>query len=173
MVITVVMLSHSEPFSHIIQKRHLRDLGSLLFTFNMLWAYFSFSQLLIIWSGNQPEEITYYKERLYGAWGAVAIIVVALHFFIPFFALLSRDLKRNQAVLPKIAMWLIAMRVVDIFWWTRPEFTLSALPTLWDFAAILALGGIWLWFFALQLKQRPLLPLGEPKLAEAIATHEH
>jgi hypothetical protein len=173
MVITVVMLSYSEPFSHIIQKRHLRDLGSLLFTFNMLWAYFSFSQLLIIWSGNQPEEITYYKERLYGAWGAVAIIVVTLHFFIPFFALLSRDLKRNKAVLPKIAMWLIAMRVVDIFWWTRPEFTLSALPTLWDFAAILALGGIWLWFFALQLKQRPLLPLGEPKLAEAIATHEH
>jgi hypothetical protein len=173
MIITVVMLSYSEPFSHIIQKRHLHDLGKLLFAFNMLWAYFSFSQLLIIWAGNQPEEITYYKERLYGAWGAVAIIVVSLHFFIPFFALLSRDLKRNKALLPKIALWLIFMRVVDIFWWTRPEFTLSALPTLWDIAAILALGGIWLWFFALQLKQQPLLPLGEPKLAEAIANHEH
>lgn len=173
MIITVVMFSYSEPFSHIIQKRHLHDLGKLLFAFNMLWAYFSFSQLLIIWSGNQPEEITYYKERLYGAWGAVAIIVVTLHFFIPFFALLSRDVKRNRAVLPKIAMWLIVMRVVDIFWWTRPEFTLSALPSLWDFAAVLALGGIWLWFFAVQLKQQPLLPLGEPKLAEAIANHEH
>ena len=173
MIITVVMFSQSEPFSHVVQKRHLHDLGKLLFAFNMLWAYFSFSQLLIIWAGNQPEEISYYKERLYGAWGAVAIIVVTLHFFIPFFALLSRDLKRSQAVLPKIAMWLIVMRVVDIFWWTRPEFTLSALPTLWDFAAVLALGGIWLWFFALQLKQQPLLPLGEPKLAEAIANHEH
>ena len=100
-------------------------------------------------------------------------MVLVLHFFIPFFALLSRDVKRNQSVLPKIAMWLIAMRFLDIFWLTRPEFTYRALPTLWDIAAILALGGIWLWFFAVQLKQQPLLPLGEPKLAEAIANHEH
>jgi hypothetical protein len=173
MIIMVVMFSRSEPFSHIVQKRHLHDLGKLLFAFNMLWAYFSFSQLLIIWSGNQPEEITFYKSRLNGPWGVVAAMVLVLHFFIPFFALLSRDVKRNQAVLPKIAMWLIAMRFLDIFWLTRPEFTYQALPTLWDIAAILALGGIWLWFFAVQLKQQPLLPLGEPKLAEAIANHEH
>jgi len=173
MIITVVMFSRSEPFSHIIQKRHLHDLGKLLFAFNMLWAYFSFSQLLIIWSGNQPEEITFYKSRLNGSWGVVAAMVLVLHFFVPFFALLSRDVKRNQSVLPKIAMWLIAMRFLDIFWLTRPEFTYRALPTLWDIAAILALGGIWLWFFAVQLKQQPLLPLGEPKLAEAIANHEH
>src|SRR2546427_5232705 len=117
----------------------------LLFAFNMLWAYFSFSQLLIIWSGNQPEEITFYKSRLNGSWGVVAAMVLVLHFFIPFFALLSRDVKRNQAVLPKIAMWLIAMRFLDIFWLTRPEFTSSAWPKLWDFAALFALGGIWLW----------------------------
>jgi hypothetical protein len=173
MIITVVLFSRAEPFAHIVQKRHLHDLGKLLFAFNMLWAYFAFSQLLIIWSGNQPEEITFYKSRFSGAWGTVAVMVLVLHFFIPFFALLSRDLKRNQAALPKIAMWLIAMRCLDLFWLTRPEFTSRALPTLWDFAALLALGGIWLWFFAFQLKQQPLLPLGEPKLAEAIAHHEH
>jgi hypothetical protein len=173
MIIVVVLCSRTEPFSHFIQKRHLHDLGKLLFTFNMLWAYFSFSQLLIIWSGNQPEEITFYRSRLFGGWGVVAAMVLILHFFLPFFALLSRDVKRNQSVLPKIAMWMIAMRCLDLFWLTRPEFTSSALPKLWDFAAILALGGIWLWFFALQLKQHPLLPLGEPKLAEAIANHEH
>jgi hypothetical protein len=173
MIITVVMFSHAEPFSHIVQRRHLHDLGKLLFTFNMLWAYFGFSQLLIIWSGNQPEEISFYRSRLYGGWGAVAVMVLVLHFFIPFFALLSRDVKRNQAVLPKIAMWLLAMRCVDLYWWTRPEFTANALPSLWDFAAVLALGGLWLWFFAMQLKQLPLLPLGEPKLTEAIAIHEH
>ncbi len=173
MIITVVLCSRAEPFSHIIQKRHLHDLGKLLFTFNMLWAYFSFSQLLIIWSGNQPEEITFYRSRLFGGWGVVAALVLILHFFLPFFALLSRDLKRNQALLPKLAMWMIAMRSLDLFWLTRPEFTTSALPTLWDFATILGLGGIWLWFFAVQLKQRPLLPLGEPKLAEAIANDEH
>ena len=173
MIITVVMFSRSEPFSHVIQKRHLHDLGKLLFAFNMLWAYFSFSQLLIIWSGNQPEEITFYKSRLSGAWGYVAVMVLLLHFLLPFFALLSRDVKRNQSALTKIAIWMIAMRFLDLFWLTRPEFTYHALPTLWDIAAILALGGIWLWFFAVQLKQQPLLPLGEPKLAEAIANHEH
>jgi hypothetical protein len=173
MIITVVWCSRTEPFSDIVQKRHLHDLGKLLFMLNMLWAYFSFSQLLIIWSGNQPEEISFYRSRFYGAWGAVAIMVLVLHFLIPFFALLSRDVKRNRALLPKIAMWMIAMRFLDIFWLTRPEFTSRALPTLWDLATILALGGIWLWFFAVQLKQRPLLPLGEPKLAEAIANHEY
>ena len=173
MIIVVVMVSHVEPFSHLVQKRHLHDLGKLLFAFNMLWAYFGFSQLLIIWAGNQPEEISFFKSRLYGGWGVVAVMVLVLHFFIPFFALLSRDVKRNQAVLPKIAMWLIAMRCLDLYWLTRPEFTSRALPTLWDFAAVLALVGIWLWFFARQLKERPLLPLGEPKLAEAIANHEH
>jgi hypothetical protein len=173
MIITVVMLSKTEPFSQIVQKKHLHDLGKLLFAFNMLWAYFGFSQLLIIWSGNQPEEITFYHSRLFGGWGVVAVLVLTLHFFIPFFALLSRDVKSNQVVLPKIAMWLIAMRCLDLFWLTRPEFTASALPRIWDVAAVLGLGGIWLWFFAMQLKQRPLLPLGEPKLAEAIASHEH
>jgi hypothetical protein len=173
MIIVVIMCSHAEPFSHFVQKRHLHDLGKLLFAFNMLWAYFGFSQLLIIWAGNQPEEISFYRSRLYGGWGVVAVMVLVLHFFIPFFALLSRDLKRNQALLPKIALWLIAMRCLDLFWLTRPEFTSHALPTFWDLTAVLALGGIWLWFFAKQLKQQPLLPLGEPKLAEAIANHEH
>jgi hypothetical protein len=173
MIIVVVMVSHVEPFSHFVQKRHLHDLGKLLFAFNMLWAYFGFSQLLIIWAGNQPEEISFFKSRLYGGWGMVAVMVLVLHFFIPFFALLSRDVKRNQAILPKIAMWLIAMRCLDLYWLTRPEFTSRALPTILDLAAVLGLGGIWLWFFARQLKQAPLLPLGEPKLAEAIANHEH
>ena len=173
MIIVVVMCSRTEPFEHYINKRHMHDLGKLLFAFNMLWAYFSFSQLLIIWSGNQPEEITFYKSRLNGAWGVVAVMVLLFHFVIPFFALLSRDAKRNKSILPKIAMWMIAMRCLDLYWLTRPEFTSSALPSKWDIATILALGGIWLWFFAFQLKQRPLMPLGEPKLGEAIATHEH
>src|SRR6267154_2058357 len=156
MILVVVMLAEKDPFAHFIQERHLHDLGKLLFAFNMLWAYFSFSQFLIIWSGNQPEEITFYKSRLNGAWGYVAVMVLLLHFLLPFFALLSRDLKRNQSALTKIAIWMIAMRFLDLFWLTRPEFTYHALPTLWDIAAFLALGGIWLWFFAVQLNQQPL-----------------
>ena len=178
MIAVLTMLSRSEPFSHIVQARHLHDLGKLLFAFIMLWAYFDFSQLLIIWSGNLPEEISFYRTRLYGHWGAIAVIVLVFHFFLPFFILLSRDVKRSQRLLPSVAIWLILMRCVDLFWMTRPDFgthdmPASAIPTVWDFGALLALGGLWVWFFARQLKQMPLLPLGDPKLAEAIAHDEH
>jgi len=173
MIATVVLLSRSEPFASVLQKRHLHDLGKLLLAFVMLWAYFDFSQLLIIWSGNQPEEISFYRTRLYGGWGVVAVIVLVFHFLVPFLLLLSQDLKRNPKLISRIAVWLILMRLVDLFWMTRPEFTSRAAPTWLDLVLPIALGGIWLGFFAFNLKQCPLLPLGDPKLAEAIEHHEH
>jgi len=171
-IAVLVLLSKTAPMEGLVQSRHLHDLGKLLLAFVMLWAYFGFSQLLIIWSGNLPEEISFYRSRLYGGWGVVAVIVLIFHFFVPFFFLLPRDVKRSAKLLPKIALWLIFMRLVDLFWLTRPEFTASAVPALMDIAAILALGGIWLAFFARNLKAQPLLPLGDPKLEEAIEVHE-
>src|SRR3984893_17051010 len=173
MIAVVVLLARSGPLSGVLQPRHIHDLGKLLLAFLMLWAYFDFSQLLIIWSGNQPEEISFYRTRLYSEWGVVAVVIVIFHFFVPFFLLLSRDLKRNTKLLPRVAVWLIFMRLVDLFWMTRPEFTTRAWPGVWDLAAPLAAGGLWFFFFAGQLKQLPLLPLGDPNLAEAIAHHEH
>jgi hypothetical protein len=172
MISVIVLLAQTAPLQSVVQKRHLHDLGKLLLAFVMLWAYFDFSQLLITWSGNQPEEISFYRSRLYGQWGVVAVIVLIFHFFVPFFLLLSRQLKRNPSALPKVAVWLILMRFVDLYWMTRPEFSASALPSLWDLVAPLALGGLWLGVFAWQLKQLPLLPLGDPKLEEAIEQHE-
>jgi hypothetical protein len=173
MIAVVVLLSRTPPMAGLIQKRHIHDLGKLLLTFVMLFAYFDFSQLLIIWSGNQPEEITFYRSRLYGEWGVVAVIVLVFHFFVPFFLLLSRDLKRNPRLLPKVAIWMIVMRLVDLFWMTRPEFTARAIPSWIDFVVPIALIGLWVGFFAFNLQKLPLLPLGDPKLAEAIAQHEH
>jgi hypothetical protein len=173
MIAIVVLLARTGPLSGILQPRHIHDLGKLLLAFVMLWAYFQFSQLLIIWAGNQPEEITFYYSRLHSQWGVVAVIVLVFHFFVPFFLLLSRDLKRNPKLLPGVAVWLIFMRLVDLFWYSRPEFTPRALPTIWDLAAVLGLGGVWFFFFAGQLKQLPVLPVGDPKLAEAIANDEH
>ena len=173
MIAVVILLATTGPLANVLQKRHIQDLASLLLAFVMLWAYFSFSQLLIIWSGNLPEEITFYRSRLYGQFGVVAVILVIFHFFVPFFLLLSRDLKRSMKALPLVAIWLILMRLVDLFWTIRPEFTSRAVPTPWDLAAPLALGGLWLFVFAGQLKQMPLLPLGDPKLEEAVEHHEH
>jgi hypothetical protein len=173
MICVVVLLSRAPVFQGVLKPRYLHDLGKLLLAFVMLWAYFSFSQLLIIWSGNSPEEISFYRSRLYGEWGYVSVIILIFHFFVPFFLLLSRDLKRNPSLLPKVAMWLIFMRFVDIYWLTRPEFTPSAIPSLWDLAAVLGLVGLWFFVFAWQLQKMPLLPLGEPKLEEVLDPHEH
>jgi hypothetical protein len=172
-IAVVVLLSRTAPMAGLIQPRHLTDLGKLLLTFVMLWAYFAFSQLLIIWSGNLPDEISFYRSRLYGGWGVVAVIVLVFHFFVPFFLLLSRDLKRNNRQLPSVAILLIVMRLVDLFWMTRPDFTSSAVPALMDFAAVVALAGIWLAVFSRNLQRQPLLPLGDPKLEEAIEVHEY
>lgn len=173
MIAVIVLLAGSEPFQGIIKKRHLHDLAKLLFAFNMLWAYFAFSQLLIIWSGNQPEEITFYRSRLNGQWGVVAVIVLLLSFAIPFLLLLSRDVKRTASVVSKIAVWMIFMRLVDLYWMTKPEFTSRALPTWLDIVVPVALIGLWLGFFAMNLKQRPLLPVGDPNLSEVLAPNEH
>ena len=101
------------------------------------------------------------------------MLVLLLHFAIPFLLLLSRDLKRTGSMISKVAIWMIAMRLVDLFWLTRPEFTPVASVTWLDIVVPIALLGLWLGFFAWNLKKMPLLPLGEPKLAEAIANHEH
>jgi hypothetical protein len=160
MIAVIVLLAGSEPFNGVIKKRHLHDLAKLLFAFNMLWAYFAFSQLLIIWSGNQPEEITFYRSRLNGQWGVVAVIVLLFSFAIPFLLLLSRDVKRTASL-------------VDLYWMTRPEFTSRAVPTWLDIVVPVALIGLWMGFFAMNLKQRPLLPVGDPNLSEVLAQNEH
>jgi hypothetical protein len=173
MIAVIVLLAGSEPFKEIIKKRHLHDLAKLLFAFNMLWAYFAFSQLLIIWSGNQPEEITFYRSRLNGQWGVVAVIVLLFSFAVPFLLLLSRDIKRTAGLVSKIAVWMIFMRLVDLYWMTRPEFTSRAVPTWLDIVVPVALIGLWMGFFAMNLKQRPLLPVGDPNLSEVLAQNEY
>jgi hypothetical protein len=139
----------------------------------MLWAYFSFSQLLIIWSGNQPEEISFYRSRLNGQWGVVAVMVLVFSFGIPFLLLLSKDVKKTASVISKVAVWMIFMRLVDLYWYTKPEFSHQAVPTWLDIVVPVALIGLWLGFFAMNLKQRPLLPVGDPNLSEVLAQNEH
>lgn len=173
-IAVVVLLARSEPMSRILQPRHLHDLGKLLFAFLMLWAYFAFSQLLIIWAANLPHEITFYTKRLQTSWIAVSFLLLLFHFALPFFLLLSRDVKRSARLLPRLALLVLFMRVVDLFWLTAPEFSPAGLHVSGlDFAAPIGIGGLWLAYFAWQLKGRPLLPLGDPQLAAATKRDEH
>jgi len=168
-IAVVVLLARYKPLSGVLQPRHVHDLGKLLLAFVMLWAYFAFSQLLIIWSGNLPEETPWYVHRLQSGWRWVGLLLVLFHFALPFVLLLSRDLKRNARSMALLAIGVIVARVADLFWLTAPEFWPGSFHIHWmDVAAPIGLGGIWLAFFAWQLKTRPLLPVGDPQLAQAL-----
>ena len=149
------------PLAEIADAKRLRGLGNLLLAFVMLWAYCAFSQYLLIWSGNLRDEITWYLPRTAGVWGWTAISLIVLHFFLPFFLLLSRDLKENHKTLLWIALLVFALRYVDVFWLIKPAFSPASFSIGWlDFAAPIGLGGVWLAYF-LRLFERQPLPVGE------------
>jgi hypothetical protein len=164
-----VLLAGCAPLGRVLQPRHLHDLGKLLLAFVMVWAYLAFSQLLIMWSGNLPEEISWYLRRLAGGWQWVGVALLLFHFALPFVLLLSREIKRNPRTLARLAALVLVMRVVDLFWLTAPEFPPAGFHFHWmDIAAPVGVGGLWLAAFAWQLKTWPLLPVGDPNLAEAL-----
>lgn len=173
-IVVLIMLSQVPPLDRVVTAHHLHDLGKLLFAFLMLWAYLSFSQFLIIWSANTIEEIPHYLSRWEGGWQYVSIFVIVLHFVVPYVLLLSRDLKRSATRLRVVATWLVVTRVVEYYWHVAPEFhTESFNPTLLDLALPIALGGIFLALYAMNLKGRSLLPVHDPGLEKALTHHVH
>ena len=163
------LLSHDKPMSEAFHTSHLHDLGKLLLMFVMLWAYFSFSQLLIIWSGNLTTEIPWYAPRWHNSWAWIGIALVCLEFFVPFLLLLSRRLKRTQWMLLGVVGLLLFMRLVDLYWLVMPDFYRNGLRLHWlQFCVPLALGSLWISAFLWQLRKRPLLPLQAPNLQEAL-----
>jgi hypothetical protein len=136
------------------------DLGKMLLAFVIFWIYVSFSQFLVIWSGNLPKEISWYLHRSAGGWQWVALVLMLSQFFIPFALLLSRDAKRQKFRLAMIAVLIVVASVLNIFWLVAPSFHPTRCSVHWmDLAELLALGGIWSFTFIFFLKRRPLLPL--------------
>jgi len=175
----VILISHylteRQPMADVFSKDHFHDYGKLLFAFVMLWGYLSFSQFLLIWSGNLPEEIPFYLRRFDGGWMAVSGLLLVGQFVLPFVLLLSADLKKRSAMLVKVAVLVLVMRWVDIVWNTAPTLKAvhggehSMLAGLWiDLAALVGLGGIWVWWYMRELGKHPLLPVNDPFLREAL-----
>src|SRR5215510_8736146 len=122
LITALVWLARRPPLRDIVRPTHFNDLANLMLAFVMLWAYFSFSQYLIIWSGNLPEEIAWYLDRLQTGWRLVAVALVIFHFSVPFLLLLSRTIKRDARLIVGVASGVLVARVVDFFWLTAPEF---------------------------------------------------
>lgn len=159
-------IADREPVSKIFGAANFHDLGKLMLAFVMLWAYFAFSQLIIIYAGNLPEEIPWYLNRMEGGWEYIGLGVILFHFALPFVLLLSRNLKRNAGRLAALAVFVLLVRFLDMYFMITPAFTPKVLDVHWqDLAAFVGVGGIWLATFVRQLQKRPLLPLQDPELA--------
>ncbi len=166
------LLSFFEPMARVLRPPHFHDLGKLLLMMVMVWAYFSFSQLVIVWAGNLPHEITFYLPRFATSWGWLGVALIVVQFFVPFLLLLSRPLKRNAAWLTAVAAIVLLMRYMDLVWIVLPGYHNTAFQMSWlTFTAPLGIGGIWLAAFFRELPKRPLLPVNAPELEEALV-HE-
>jgi hypothetical protein len=167
-IAVVIVLSQWEPIKEYVTAQHFHDLGNMMLAFTVLWAYLSFSQFLIIWAGNLPDEVPWYVRRLGQGWGGVAVFLVVFHFCVPFLLLLQRDIKRRASLLLKVALFMLVVRIVDVYWIVEPSFYGNKVQVHWtDFVAPLAVGGLWLALFFWQLSSRPLVPLRDPRLEGA------
>lgn len=169
------VLSAAEPIKDSVGPKQFNDLGNLMLTFTLLWAYLSFDQFLIIWSGNLKDEITWYTQRVYGPWGPIAVALLLLHFFLPFFLLLLRGFKRRLPKLSGLAAWMVLMTLLDVYWLVVPAWrTVHPRFYLTDALAIIGIGGVWFALFARELCALPVLPLHDPRFAGApVLGHEH
>jgi hypothetical protein len=167
-ILLLARMSREPALEETLTPQHFHDLGNLMFAFMVLWAYLSFSQFLIIWSGDLPEEIPWYLRRLREGWGAIAVFLVIFHFAVPFLLLLQRNIKRRFDLLWKIAAFMLAVRLVDVYWVVQPAFYGERLLVHWmDFITPIAVGGLWLGMFFRELGRQALVPLHDPRLAGA------
>jgi len=164
------LLSRRAEFARVLAPTILNDLGNLLLAFVMIWAYLSFSQLLIIWAGNLPEEIPWYLRRIAGGWEVIAVSLAVFYFAVPFLVLLGRRNKRQHRRLATIAVCIIVARLLDLFFLIMPEFYRDRLSVHWlDAATLAGMGGLWITMFLWRLGSQPLLAPNDPELAPALA----
>lgn len=179
-VIVTAIFSNYQPMATLLTRFTLHDYGKWCFAVTMLWAYFSFSQWLIIWAGNLPEEIGFFSVRLQGGWQYASLFLALFGWAVPWGLLLSRDIKRSTRTLVPIACWILFMRFFDVFWYVKPSWQASIHPgqpnlfgvTPWDIVLPIAIGGFWMGLFFWNLRQRPLLPLYAP-FATQVLEGEH
>lgn len=174
-VLMLAWLSDKAPMDAVLGKRHFHDLGKLMLALVMVWAYFNFSQFLIIWAGNLPEETGWWIVRMKGGWGWIGAALIFFHFAFPFLVLLQQDFKRHARRIAVLAIFILFMRLLDMFYLIGPSnritpgYEAGAFVVSWlDFVAPIAVGGIWLWWFFGELMKRPMVPAKDPYFIGAV-----
>jgi len=173
-IMTSISLSKAEPFRTILRTTEQHDLGKFTFAFVMLNIYLAFSQFLIIWSGNLPEEINWYLDRIRGGWGVIITLDFIFHWVVPFSLLLSRDIKRNKKRMIRVCQWMIFAKAFDLFWLIEPNFKDAArnLHFSWGILEYIvlpvAMAALWVAYYSHNLKARPLVQTNDPHVAEIL-----
>jgi hypothetical protein len=166
-------LSDREPMKDLVRPQDYNDIGNLMLAFTLLWAYLQFDQFLLIYATNLRDEIPWYMTRAFGRWGAWAAFLLIFHFFVPFFMLLQRSIKRKLERLSHVAAYLAVMAIFDVYWLITPSLEKGGPHFhLTDFFLLAGIGGIWVAAFAWQLQKLPILPLHDPRF-EGVLLHEH
>jgi len=169
-IVVAALLHNNGHVAKALSADRFHDYGTLLYAFIMLWAYLAYSQFLIVWSANLPEEIPYYLRRFGDGWQGLTLVLVAGHFVLPWLLLLFRSTKRITRRLVTVACLMLVMRFLDVFWLIAPWVKQGAFGVHWmDIAAVLAVFGLWVGAFCYLLKGRAVLPVGDPYLPEALA----
>lgn len=168
------LFENEEPLSPSLSTLIYHQLGNLLLTFVLFWTYVSFGQLLIVYSANLPQEIKWYLHRIAGSWKIVVAIIAGLHFFVPFFLLLFRVMKKNPRYLVTIATTLFLVHLIAVYWLIAPTFHQTGVELSWlDFAAPVGVGGVWMATFLWLLARAPLMPRNDPRMQEELAYGAH
>jgi len=170
LIVVTNLLRNSGLLGEAVSVEHFHDLGKLLFGFLVFWAYITFSQFMLIWYASIPEETTYYHLRFSEGWRAFSWFLLVCHFFVPFFGILSRNIKRRVPLLVLGAGWLLVMHVLEVYWLIMPNANGGAgLEPHWmDVAALLAVGGTFAGYVFYRMGQNPLIPVGDPRLDDAL-----
>jgi hypothetical protein len=172
-IFTLAALKQFSPMAEYAGPNEFHDLGNLQLAMTMVWAYFWFSQYLIIWSGNMPEETVFLIRRTSGGWEWFTVPMFFGTFVIPFCLMLSRALKRDWRRLRWLAAWVFLMRLIDLIWIVEPSFNRDKIHlSIFDFIIPAGLMGLWVTYFLYNLAQRPLMPVYESHVIELVAKAE-
>ena len=168
-LLAALYLRGKDVLQSVITLEHYHDLGKLLFGFTVFWAYIAFSQYMLIWYGNIPEETEFFLQRWEGSWKYVSMVIVFFHFALPFLILVTRAAKRNLALMKVMGFWFLIIHYVDIHWIVMPTLHTEGFSLSWiDFTTLIGIGGLFVWYFWKQFAQQATVPINDPKLQSSI-----
>lgn len=169
MILLFAWAANRSELGKLAGEENFHKIGNLLLAFVMLWAYLAFGQLLIVWSGNLPAEISWYLHRIAGGWRWVAVFIALFQFFLPFFLLLMRPVKKKRHVLAMVAGCVFTAHIVTIWWTITPSVHAKNVYVDWlTVAAFVGIGGVSCAAFLWNLGKRRLIPLNDPRFALAV-----